>query len=241
MGSSQNFLRSIHFSCCTVSILVTSRMKASPFKMFTVNSWGMAHRIQRMRKNVWKTGFPERKCTKFWVGVMTLMTPWRETYQIPSVANSKNQQNPFKSQSRAGRGDVMDATSQQYRMTDSWVHGQFSASYLNIWVFEATHKAHVTSPLLCQADRQHLQLPAELTEGNGQNERPWPGGPDDHQANNRVSVIVVIICHYYDLIIIIVIYHTHSRDRQYVCKVCHCHYPYSPHYHHHHHHHHHHI
>ena len=42
MGSSQNFWRSIHFSSCTVSIVATSRVKASPFKMFTVNSWAMA-------------------------------------------------------------------------------------------------------------------------------------------------------------------------------------------------------
>ena len=42
MGSSQNFSRSIHFNCFTVSMLVTSRVKASPFKMFTVNSFAMA-------------------------------------------------------------------------------------------------------------------------------------------------------------------------------------------------------
>ena len=41
-GSWQNFSPIIHFSCCTVSIFVTSRVKASPFKMFTVNSWAMA-------------------------------------------------------------------------------------------------------------------------------------------------------------------------------------------------------
>ena len=42
MGSPQNFSRSIHFNCSTVSMLVTSRVKASPFKMFTVNSCAMA-------------------------------------------------------------------------------------------------------------------------------------------------------------------------------------------------------
>ena len=51
MGSSQNFSQSIHFSCCTVSMLVTSRVKASPFKMFTVNSWAMAALILREQEN----------------------------------------------------------------------------------------------------------------------------------------------------------------------------------------------
>ena len=51
MGSSQNFSRNMHFSCCTVSMLVTSRVKASPFKMFTVNSWGIAASMDAPGKN----------------------------------------------------------------------------------------------------------------------------------------------------------------------------------------------